>query len=92
MGKASVGLIVNPERLAMANFSNLYMNMTTAAVVENQRLNKFRIWRAIDEKLIIRLDVVVERRINNINRYLQNTDVVLLETYNCIFYNQPIRG
>ena len=83
------GLIVNPERLAKANFSNPYMNMTTAVVVEDHRRNKFKSWRAIDKKLNTRLGVVGERRANTVKRYLPNTDVVLLETYSDFFTDNP---
>ena len=37
------GLIVNPERLVKANFSNPYLNMTTAVVVEDYRLSLIHI-------------------------------------------------
>jgi Na+/H+-dicarboxylate symporter/ABC-type amino acid transport substrate-binding protein len=83
------GLIVNPERLAKANFSNPYMNMTTAVVVEDYRRNKFKSWRAIDKKLTTRVGVVGERRVKTVKRYLQNTDVVLLETYSDFFTDNP---
>jgi ABC-type amino acid transport substrate-binding protein len=83
------GLIVNPERLAKANFSNPYMNMTTAVVVEDHRRNEFKSWRLIDKKHIIRLGVVGERRAKNVKRYLPNTDVTLLETYSDFFTDNP---
>jgi Na+/H+-dicarboxylate symporter/ABC-type amino acid transport substrate-binding protein len=83
------GLIVNPERLAKANFSNPYMNMTTAVVVEDHRRNEFKSWRAIDKKLNIRAGVVGEKRANNVKRYLPNTEIVLLETYSDFFTDNP---
>jgi Na+/H+-dicarboxylate symporter len=79
------GLIVNPERLAKANFSNPYMNMTTAVVVEDHRRNEFKGWRLIDKKLTVRLGVVGERRANDVKHYLPNTEIVLLETYSNFF-------
>jgi len=83
------GLIVNPERLAKANFSNPYMNMTTAVVVEDHRRNDFKSWRWIDEKLVVRLGVVGERRAKNARQYLPNTEIVLLETYREFFTDNP---
>jgi ABC-type amino acid transport substrate-binding protein len=79
------GLIVNPERLAEANFSNPYMNMTTAVVVEDHRRNEFKSWRAIDKKLNTRVGVVGEKRANNVKLYLPNT----LETYSDFFTDNP---
>jgi Na+/H+-dicarboxylate symporter/ABC-type amino acid transport substrate-binding protein len=83
------GLIVNPERLAKANFSIPYMNMTTAVVVKDHRRNKFNSWRAIDKKLNTRVGVVGEIRANNVKRYLPNTEVVLLKTYSDFFTDNP---
>jgi ABC-type amino acid transport substrate-binding protein len=83
------GLIVNPERLAKANFSIPYMNMTTAVVVKDHRRNKFNSWRAIDKKLNTRVGVVGEIRANNVKRYLPNTEVVLLKTYSDFFTANP---
>ena len=83
------GLIVNPERLAKANFSNPYMNMTTAVVVKDHRRNQFKSWRLIDKEPIIRLGVVGERRAENVKRYLPNTEIVLLETYSDFFTDNP---
>ena len=83
------GLIVNPERLAKANFSNPYMNMTTAVVVKDHRRKEFKSWRLIDETLIVRLGVVGERRADNVKRYLPNTEIILLETYSDFFTDNP---
>ena len=83
------GLIVNPERLAKANFSNPYMNMTTAVVVEDYRRNEFKSWRLIDNKHNTRVGVVGEKRAKNVKRYLPNTEIVLLETYREFFTNNP---
>ena len=83
------GLIVNPERLAKANFSNPYMNMTTAVVVKDHRRNQFKSWRLIDKEPIISLGVVGERRARNVKRYLPNSEIVLLETYSDFFKDNP---
>ena len=83
------GLIVNPERLAKANFSNPYLDMNTAVVVKDHRRREFKSWRSIDEELISRLGVVGERRANSVKRYLPNTEVVLLETYSDFFTDNP---
>ena len=83
------GLIVNPERLAKANFSNPYMNMTTAVVVKDHRRNQFKSWRLIDKEPIIRLGVVGDRRARNVKRYLPNSEIVLLETYSDFFKDNP---
>ena len=83
------GMIVNPERLTKANFSEPYMNMTAAVVVEDYRRHEFKSWRLIDEKLNIRLGVVGEKRAENLKRVLPNTDVVLLETYREFFTDNP---
>jgi ABC-type amino acid transport substrate-binding protein len=83
------GLIVNPERLVKANFSNPYMNMTTAVVVKDHRRYEFKSWRAIDKKLNTRVGVVGEKRANNVKLYLPNTEIVLLETYSDFFTDNP---
>jgi Na+/H+-dicarboxylate symporter/ABC-type amino acid transport substrate-binding protein len=83
------GLIVNPERLTKANFSNPYINMTTAVVVKDHRRNEFNSWRAIDKNLNTRIGVVGERRAKDVKRYLPNTEVVLLETYSDFFTDNP---
>jgi ABC-type amino acid transport substrate-binding protein len=83
------GLIVNPERLAKSNFSNPYINMTTAVLVDDHRRNEFKSWRLIDKEHIIRLGVVGERRAKNVKRYLPNTKIVLLETYSDFFKDNP---
>jgi len=85
------GLIVNPERLAKANFSNPYMNITTAVVVKDHRRYEFKSWRAIDKKLNTRVGVVGEKRANNVKLYLPNTEIVLLETYSDFFTDNPKR-
>jgi ABC-type amino acid transport substrate-binding protein len=83
------GLIVNPERLAKANISNPYLNMTTAVVVEDYRRNEFKSWRSIDKKHNTRVGVVGENRAKNFKRYLPNTEIVLLETYSDFFTGNP---
>jgi Na+/H+-dicarboxylate symporter len=83
------GLIVNPERLARINFTNPYMNITTAVVVEDHRRNEFKSWRAIDKKLNARVGVVGESRAKNVKRYFPNTEVVLLKTYSDFFTDNP---
>jgi ABC-type amino acid transport substrate-binding protein len=83
------GMIANPERLTKANFSEPYMNMTTAVVVEDYRRHEFKSWRSIDEELNIRLGVVGERRAEAVKRNLPNTDIVLLETYHEFFTDNP---
>ena len=83
------GLIVNPERLTKANFSEPYMNITRAVVVEDYRRHEFKTWRLIDEEPNIRLGVVGERRAKNVKRSLPNTDIVLLETYLEFFTDNP---
>jgi Na+/H+-dicarboxylate symporter/ABC-type amino acid transport substrate-binding protein len=83
------GLIVNPERLAKANFSNPYLNMTTAVVVEDYRRNEFNRWRTIDKNHNTRVGVVGENRAKNVKQYLPNTEIVLLETYSEFFTDNP---
>ncbi len=83
------GLIINPERLARANFSIPYINMTTALVVEDHRRKEFKSWSEIDKQYFTRIGVVGERRANNARRYLPNTDFVLLETYSEFFADNP---
>jgi len=85
------GLIVNPERLTKANFSEPYMNINTAVVVQDYRRHEFTTWRSIDEKLTIRLGVVGEQRAKYVKRSLPNTDIVLLETYREFFTDNPKR-
>ena len=83
------GLIVNPERLARVNFTNPYMNINTAVVVEDHRRNEFKSWRAIDKKLNARIGVVGKRRAKNVKSYLPDTEVVVLETYSDFFTDNP---
>jgi Na+/H+-dicarboxylate symporter len=83
------GLIVTPERLTKANFSNPYMNITTAVVVEDHRRYKFKSWRSIDKQLGIRLGVIGEGRAKDVKRYLPNTDIVLIESYSEFFTDNP---
>jgi len=83
------GLIVNPGRLTKVNFSNPYMNITTAVVVKDHRRYEFKSWRAIDKKLNTRVGVVGEKRANNVKLYLPNTEIVLLETYSEFFTDNP---
>jgi Na+/H+-dicarboxylate symporter/ABC-type amino acid transport substrate-binding protein len=83
------GLIVNPERLVKANFSNPYLNMTTAVVVEDYRRSEFNRWRTIDKNNNTRVGVVGENRAKNVKQYLPNTEIVLLETYSNFFTDNP---
>ena len=83
------GLIVSPERLAKANLSNPYMNVTSAVVVEDHRRNAFNSWRKIDKELNAPIGVVGEKRMNTVKRYLPNSEVVLLETYSDYFTDNP---
>ncbi len=85
------GLIVNPERLAKANFSNPYMSLTTSVVVEDHRRDEFGSWEKIDKALIARLGVVGEERADYLQRQLPNTDIALLETYSDFFVNKTKR-
>jgi Na+/H+-dicarboxylate symporter/ABC-type amino acid transport substrate-binding protein len=83
------GMIVNPERLRKANFSEPYMTITRAVVVEDYRRHDFKSWRSIDEELNVPLGVVGEKRAENVKRSLPNTDIVLLKTYREFFTNNP---
>lgn len=83
------GLVVTAERLTRANFSNPYMNITTAVVVEDHRRSKFKKWRSIDREINITLGTVGTGRSINVKRYLPNTEVVQLETYSEFFTNNP---
>jgi ABC-type amino acid transport substrate-binding protein len=83
------GLIVTPERLTKANFSEPYVNITQSVIVEDYRRHEFKNWRTIDQKLIARLGVVGEKRAKDIKRSLPNTDIVLLETYRVFFTDNP---
>ncbi|MBC2745022.1 MAG: transporter substrate-binding domain-containing protein [Desulfosarcina sp.] len=83
------GMIVTPERLTKANFSNPYMNITTAVVVEDYRRHEFESWRSIDKEHLIRLGLVGEGRAKGAKRYLPNTDIVLMESYSEFFTDNP---
>ena len=83
------GLIVTPERLTKANFSEPYINITRSLVVEDFRRHKFKTWHSIDEKLTTSLGVVGENRAEDVKRALPNTDVEILETYREFFTNNP---
>jgi ABC-type amino acid transport substrate-binding protein len=83
------GLIVTPDRLTKANFSEPYLNITQSVVVEDYRRHKFKTWHAINQKLITRLGVVGENRAKDIKRSLPNTDIVILETYREFFTDNP---
>ena len=83
------GLIINPERLARANFSIPYINMTNALVVKDHRRKEFTSWDTINKEFYTRIAVVGKRRANNVKRYLPDTDIVLLETYSEFFTDNP---
>jgi len=83
------GLIVNPERLTKANFSEPYININQAVIVKDYRRHEFKSWRLIDKKHIVSLGVVGERRAKDVKRFLPNTDIVLLETYREFFTDNP---
>ena len=83
------GLIVTPERLTRANFSNPYMNITTAVVVKDHRRYMFENWRKIDKEHLVRLGVVGKGRAIGVKRYLPNTDIVMLESYSEFFTDNP---
>jgi len=85
------GLIVNAQRLAKINFSNPYMNVTTAVVVKDHMRNKFKKWREIDKDRHLRFGVVGKNRAENIKMYLPNSNIVLLETYSD-FFNADRKG
>ena len=83
------GLIVTPARLARVNFSNSYIDMTTAVVVKDHRRHEFKKWRLIDKELNIRLGVVGKGRARDTKPYFPNTDIVLMKSYSEFFTNNP---
>ncbi len=83
------GMIVTPDRLTKAKFSDPYINITTAVVVEDYRRHEFKTWRSIDEEHTIRLGVVGENRAKGAKRYLPNTDIVLMKSYREFFTDNP---
>ena len=83
------GLIVTPARLARVNFSNSYIDMTTAVVVKDHRRHEFKKWRLIDKALNIRLGVVGKGRARDTKPYFPNTDIVLMKSYSEFFTNNP---
>ena len=83
------GMIVTPERLVKANFSNPYMNITTALVVKDYQRDKFKSWRMIDKERINRLGVVGEGRVKRVKSFLTNTDIVMMESFSEFFTDNP---
>jgi Na+/H+-dicarboxylate symporter/ABC-type amino acid transport substrate-binding protein len=83
------GMIITPERLTRVNFSNPYMSITTAVVVEDHRRYKFESWSSIDKELNIALGVVGKGRAEGVKRYLPNTDIVVMQTYSEFFTDNP---
>ena len=83
------GLIVTPSRLTMVNFSNPYVEMTTAVVVEDHLRDSFKRWRTINREHNIRLGLVGEITAKDIKSYLPNTDIVVMKSYNEFFTNNP---
>jgi len=83
------GLIVTPARLAVINFSNPYIDMTTAVVVKDHRRHEFKSWRLIDKKLNIRLGVVGKGRAIDLKPYFPHSDIVLMKSYSEFFTNNP---
>jgi ABC-type amino acid transport substrate-binding protein len=83
------GMIVTPERLTRVNFSNPYMNITTAVVVEDHKRYKFESWRSIDKELNVTLGAVGKGRAKDVKRYLPNTDIAVMETYSEFFTDNP---
>jgi ABC-type amino acid transport substrate-binding protein len=79
------GLIANPNRLAKARFSNSYMKLTTAVVVEDHNRYQFDSWPKIDRVPGMRLGGVGEERAGYVQRELPDTDVVRLENYSAFF-------
>ena len=83
------GMIVTPERLLKANFSNPYLNITTALVVKDYQRDKFKSWRMIDKERINRLGVVGEGRVKRVKSFLTNTDIVMMESFSEFFTDNP---
>jgi Na+/H+-dicarboxylate symporter len=83
------GLIVTPERLAVVNFSNPYLDLTTAVVVKDHRRHQFKSWRWIDKKLNIRFGVVGKGRAIGLQLYFPNSDIVLMKSYSEFFTGNP---
>jgi len=83
------GLIVTPERLARLNFSNPYMDLTTAVVVEDYRRDAFTSWRVIDKELKTTLGMVGEQRVQSMKRYLPDAEIVALKSYSEFFTDNP---
>ncbi len=83
------GLIVTPERLTRVNFSNPYIDMTTAVVVEDHRRYMFKNWHSIDKERNLRVGVVGKIRAKDIKRYLPNTDIEVMKSYSEFFTNNP---
>jgi ABC-type amino acid transport substrate-binding protein len=83
------GLIVTPARLAIMNFSNPYIDMTTAIVVKDHERHKYKNWSTIDKDRMIRLGVVGKGRVQDLKSYLPNTDIVAINSYREFFTRNP---
>jgi hypothetical protein len=73
----------------MVDFSNPYVEMTTAVVVEDHLRDSFKRWRTINREHNIRLGLVGEITEKDIKSYLPNTDIVVMKSYNEFFTNNP---
>jgi ABC-type amino acid transport substrate-binding protein len=83
------GLIVTPTRLTYVNFSNPYMEMTAAVVVEDYRRKQFQSWRGIDQRGDMRLGVVGKTIAKDVSSYLPNTQIVLMQSTAEFFRGNP---
>ena len=83
------GLIVTPARLALINFSNPYMDMTTAIVVKDHERHRYKNWRTIDKDRLVRLGVVGKGRVQDLKSFLPNTNIVAINSYREFFTSNP---
>lgn len=83
------GLIVTPTRLTQVNFSNPYIDLTAAVVVEDYRRHEFKSWREIGKEHHIRLGVVGKNMAKDVQGYLPNTNIVLMKSTGEFFKDNP---
>ena len=83
------GLVVTPGRLTRLGFSNPYLDLTIAVVVEDHRRQAFKNWRTIDQERNTRLGVVGKITAHDVKRHLPNTDIVPMKSIGEFFKDNP---
>lgn len=74
------GLMVKPERLLRANFTQQYQTATLAIVLRDYRRDEFTTWEAISQRVGLRLAVAYEDLLRPAERQVPNAEIVLVDS------------